>query len=91
MFSFSIEPVAETNTINATTMLAITLAEKLVSVQTGPPPPKVPGLVGDMCEVSTRNCSKYMECKEHVSPFFSGWFCACLDGYVSNFERNCSK
>ncbi len=93
-FSFATGPVVNVQAINTTTSVAaITITEKLVVVQERPVPPEVVslGLVGDLCGVSIRNCSKYMECKVHASPFVNGSFCTCLTGYVSNFERNCSK
>lgn len=53
---------------------------------------KKTGLVGDICIKVTGDCSKYMECKKQNNNILSNFStCQCIDGYIADSDRTCSK
>lgn len=49
------------------------------------------GLVGDVCLKVMGDCSKFMECKKQYGLVSNFSTCQCINGYLVDFDRTCSK
>ena len=49
------------------------------------------GLVGDICLKIIGDCSKYMECKKQYGLISNFSTCQCINGYIVDSDRTCSK
>lgn len=84
----SVIPNANYSAANASKIITVITSTTSTTTTT----PKILGIVGDACLKVIGDCSRFMECRQQdASLAFNVSTCQCINGYVADKNRQCSK